>query len=104
MKGPLKESYLLKGKNGNLNTFKHLRIINKLSVTELAKGLNVDDKIVYSIENNEKYPSLKLLKQYCQFFKMSYQTMLLLEKTRDANQNIYRELMNSLVKATYMSK
>lgn len=84
--------------NSTKNIFKALRICNDLSKKELAEKLNINTSYITLIEQGKKYPSLTLLKKYCQCFNISYKTFVLLEDDTDRNGWSYQEVLFNVLK------
>ena len=55
----------------NVNIFKILRLCNDLQVSELAEEVGISQQYVRDIENNNRYPSEKVLLKYCDAFDIS---------------------------------
>ncbi len=47
-----------------------LREINKLTLREVAKSINLDTSLLAKIERNERQPTRQLIKQFADFFKV----------------------------------
>lgn len=80
------------------NVLKFLRESVDLSVEELSQRLDIPEKYIEMIENNEKYPSVELLKRYCDVFGISLRTLVLLEDDSKECGWSYQQLLVELLK------
>lgn len=60
----------------NLNVFRLLRVARNMSVKDIAEELSVTTAYIHAIENGEKFPSDRLLRDYAQVLGVDEKTIL----------------------------
>lgn len=69
------ESQEKRKQGSNLNIFRLLRIARDRKVKDLAKELSVTPAYINSIENGERYPSERLLRDYAEALGVSVEVI-----------------------------
>lgn len=60
----------------NLNVFRLLRIARNLKVKDVAEELSITPAYIHAIENGEKFPSGRLLRDYAKVLGVKEDTIL----------------------------
>lgn len=63
-------------KNNNLNVFRLLRIARDIKVKDLAEELQVTPAYINAIENGERFPSNRLLRDYAKALNVKEEVIL----------------------------
>lgn len=79
-----------------LNIFKLMRVLRNMSVKEVADELDITTSYVNKIENGEKWPSGRLLRDYANVLDISPE-ILLSFKTVDEKDDKFDHLLQKIL-------
>ena len=82
--------------DNNLNIFRLLRIARDIKVKDLAQELSVTPAYINAIENGERFPSDRLLKDYAQALGVEKDTILNFKLEDQKNKKFENVLLSLL--------
>lgn len=82
--------------DSKLNVFRLLRIARDKKVKDLAQELSVTPAYINAIENGERFPSDRLLRDYAQALGVSEETILNFKPKDHANRKFENVLLSLL--------
>lgn len=83
-------------KDNKLNVFRLLRIARDKKVKDLAQELSVTPAYINAIENGDRFPSDRLLRDYAQALGVSEETILNFESNDHVNRKFENVLLSLL--------
>lgn len=82
--------------NKRLNIFRLLRIAQDIKVKDLAKELSVTPAYINAIENGERFPSDRLLRDYANSLGVRKETILNFKVEEQSNRRFENVLLSIL--------
>lgn len=90
------KSEKIEGQKSNLNVFRLLRIARDKKVKDLALELSVTPAYINAIENGERFPSDRLLRDYAKALNVNEDTILTFKPEEQVNKNFENILLSIL--------
>ena len=82
--------------SGKLNIFRLLRIARDIKVKDLAQELSVTPAYINAIENGERFPSNRLLRDYAKALGVDTETILCFKPEDQINKRFENVLLSIL--------
>ena len=84
--------------NSQLNVFRLLRIARNLKVKQVAESLDVSTAYIIAIEKGDKFPSVRLLREYAKVLNVSADILLTFQPADDSGSMVFERTLLKLLR------